>query len=124
VAALATTPAGACTGAHTLSGAILTKYLAAKGPSAYGLPTTDVVSVTGGAYAHFSGGRSIFWSSPTQAHLVYGPIRTKYAAVGYQKSCLGFPTSDRLSITGGFRNNFTGGNIIYRTKTKKAVVTC
>ena len=112
------------TGARSLSGAILAKYLAAGGPGGYGLPTTDVVNVTGGSYAHFSGGRSIFWSSATQAHLVYGPIRTKYAALGYQKSCLRFPTTDRLSITGGYRNNFTGGNITYRTATGKATSSC
>ena len=88
------------------------------------MPSTDVVSVTGGSYAHFSGGRSIFWSAATGAHLVYGPIRTTYAAMGYQKSCLKFPTSDRYSITGGYRNNFTGGNIIYKTATGKAVSSC
>ena len=112
------------TGARVLTGPILTKYLAAGGPASYGIPTTDVVTVTGGSYAHFTGTRSIFWSTPTQAHLVYGPIRTKYASLGYQRSCLGFPTSDRLTVSGGFRNNFTGGNIVYRTSTKKATVTC
>ena len=112
------------TGAHTLSGPILTKYLAAGGPAGYGLPTTDVVNVTGGSYAHFSGGRSIFWSSATQAHLVYGPIRTTYAALGYQRSCLRFPTTDRVTISGGYRNTFTGGNITYRTSTGRAVSSC
>ena len=53
------------TGARTLRGPILTKYLAAGGPGGYGLPTTDVVNVTGGAYTHFTGTRSIFWSAAT-----------------------------------------------------------
>jgi glucose/arabinose dehydrogenase len=112
------------TGAHTLRGPILTKYLAAGGPGGYGLPTTDVVNVSGGSYAHFSGGRSIFWSTSTQAHLVHGPIRTRYAALGYQRSCLGFPTTDRFSTATGFRNNFTGGSITHNTRTGAIVVTC
>ena len=112
------------TGARMLTGAILTKYLAAGGPSGYGLPTTDVMNVAGGAYTHFSGGRSIFWSTPTQAHLVYGPIRTRYAAIGDFRSCLGFPTTDRFATSRGFRNNFTGGNIVYVTATGRTVVTC
>jgi glucose/arabinose dehydrogenase len=111
---------------HEVHGPILTKYLAAGGPGGYGFPTTDVVPVTppAGSYAHFSGGRSIFWSSATKAHLVYGAIRTKYAGMGYQKSCLRFPTTDRFSITGGFRNRFTGGTITWQNKTQSAVAKC
>jgi uncharacterized protein with LGFP repeats len=112
------------TGAHTLRGPILSKYLAAGGPSGYGLPSTDVVKVSGGSYAHFTGGRSIFWSTPTAAHLVYGPIRTRYAALGYQRSCLGFPTTDRFATSVGHRNNFTGGYITYNTRTRTTTVRC
>ena len=112
------------TGAHTLKGAVLTKYLAHGGPSGYGLPTTDVMNVVGGGYTHFSGGRSIYWSPATQAHLVYGPILTKYASVGYFRSCLRFPTTDRFASPRGFRNDFTGGNIVYITKTRRTVATC
>jgi glucose/arabinose dehydrogenase len=111
-------------GAHTVKGPVLTKYLAAGGPGGYGMPTTDVVSVTGGSYTHFTGGRSIFWSTPTKAHLVYGPIRTRYAALGYQTSCLRFPTSDRLTTATGYRTNFTGGYITYNTSTKQTVNRC
>jgi hypothetical protein len=111
-------------GAHALTGAILTKYLAVGGPSKYGLPTTDVVNVTGGSYAHFSGNRSIFWSTATLAHLVSGTIRTKYAALGYQNSCLRFPTTDRVTTSTGYRNSFTGGTITYRTSTNTTVSSC
>jgi uncharacterized protein with LGFP repeats len=82
------------------------------------------VTAPAGSYAHFTGGRSIFWSSATKAHLVYGAIRTKYAGMGYQKSCLRFPTTDRFSITGGFRNRFTGGTITWQNKTQSAVAKC
>ncbi len=112
------------TGAHTLKGAVLTKYLAHRGPSGYGLPMTDVMNVVGGAYTHFSGARSIFWSPATAAHLVYGPILTKYASVGYFRSCLRFPTTDRFASPRGYRNDFTGGSIVYVTKTRQTVATC
>jgi uncharacterized protein with LGFP repeats len=103
------------TGAHFSRGVLLTKYLAAGGPDQYGLPVTDDTKITGGWYANFSGGRSIYWSSATDAHLVYGAILHKYASMGYQSSCLGFPTTDEYSITGGRQNRFVGGTITYLT---------
>ena len=112
------------TGAHLLTGPILTKYLATGGATSYGLPSTDVTTVTGGSYAHFTGTRSIFWSAATQAHLVFGPIRTRYANAGYQRSCLRFPTSDRLTTTTGYRNTFTGGTITLVTRTGSTTLTC
>lgn len=111
-------------GAKALRGPVLSKYLATGGPASSGLPSTDTVTVTGGTYAHFSGNRSIFWSPATLAHLVKGTIRTKYAAMDYQKSCLGFPTTDRYAITGGYRNRFTGGSITYLTKTRTTTAKC
>jgi hypothetical protein len=33
--------------------------------------------------------------------------------MGYQSSCLGFPTTDEYSIAGGRRNEFVGGTITY-----------
>ncbi|WP_270889968.1 PQQ-dependent sugar dehydrogenase [Pedococcus sp. 5OH_020] len=111
------------TGTHFSHGVLLTKYLAAGGPSGYGLPTTDDTKITGGWKASFSGGRSIYWSSTTGTHLVYGAILRKYASLGYQTSCLGFPTTDEYSITGGRRNRFLSGSITYlyglRTTTAK-----
>ena len=101
------------TKAHFSRGVLLTKYLAAGGPSGYGLPMTDDTKITGGWKATFSGGRSIYFSSATDAHLVYGSILRKYASMGYQASCLGFPTTDEYSITGGRRNRFVGGTITY-----------
>ncbi len=83
------------------------------GPNAYGLPVTDDTRTSGGWYANFSGGRSIYWSSTADAHLVYGAILRKYASMGYQSSCLGFPTTDEYNITDGRRNRFVGGSITH-----------
>jgi uncharacterized protein with LGFP repeats/glucose/arabinose dehydrogenase len=112
------------TGARLVSGSILSKYLATGGPDRYGLPTTDVTAVTGGAYAHFTGGRSIFYSGTTGAHLVYGGIRTRYASMGYQRSCLGFPTTDEYAISDGRRNLFAHGSITYRSSTHTTTASC
>ena len=112
------------TGAHTLSGPVLTKYLSARGPAGYGLPWTDVVGVRGGSYAHFSYARSIFSSRRHGTHLVYGPIRQRYAAKGYQRSCLGFPRSDQYAVRGGVRNLFAKGVITYSTRTHVAKAKC
>ena len=112
------------TGAHWVQGALLAKYLAAGGPARYGLPTTDNSKVTGGYYVHFTGGRSIFWSARTGSHLVYGAIRRKYASMGFQRSCLGFPTTDEYAIPGGRRNRFVGGAITYRSSNHATTSSC
>ena len=117
-------PRSTCVTTRLQTPVVDAKYLAHGGPSRYGLPTTDVMNVVGGAYTHFSGARSIFWSPTTKAHLVYGPILTKYASVGYFRSCLRFPTTDRFASPRGFRNDFTGGHIVYVTRTRRAVATC
>jgi uncharacterized protein with LGFP repeats len=114
----------AATGARLVNGYILTKYLAAGGPDRYGLPTTDVSAATGGWYAHFTGGRSIFYSGTTGTHLVYGGIREKYASMGYQTSCLGFPTTDEYAISDGRRNLFAHGSITYRYSTNTTTSSC
>ncbi len=112
------------TGAHALTGSVLAKYLSARGPAGYGLPWTDTVGVRGGSYAHFSYARSIFSSARHGTHLVYGPIRQRYAAKGYQRSCLGFPRSDQYAVRGGVRNLFAGGSITYSTSTHVARAKC
>ena len=103
----------ATTGAHVSRGAVLRRYLSAGGPDGYGFPETDTKAIGRGSYAHFTGGRSIFFSPATGVHLVDGRIRRKYAAMGYQRSCLGLPTSDAFGVTGGRRSRFAGGTITY-----------
>ena len=110
--------------ARVVRAPILAKYFAAGGPSKYGFPSSDVTAVTGGYYSHFTGRRSIFWSAAKGAHLVYGSIRTKYAAMGYQRSCLGFPTTDRYKIRGGVRNRFVGGHVTYLYKNHSTTARC
>ncbi len=60
-----------------------------------GYPLTDELTTPDGIgrYNHFQGG-SIYWSPSTGAHCVYGAIRDKWAALGWERSWLGYPTSD------------------------------
>ncbi|NIH83792.1 uncharacterized protein with LGFP repeats [Amycolatopsis granulosa] len=61
-----------------------------------------------GRYNHFSlaAGASVYWTPSTGAHAVQGAIRDKWAALGWETSALGYPTSDEYGVTGGRRNNF------------------
>ncbi|MCW2866737.1 MAG: Glucose/sorbosone dehydrogenase, partial [Marmoricola sp.] len=115
---------GPTSGAHSLRGPLLSAYLASGGPATGGLPTSDVVTVRGGARAHFTGSRSIMWSARTGAHVVRGVIRSRYAALGWQRSCLGFPTGEQHSVTRGLRQWFTGGSLTWVRRTGRVSAAC
>ncbi|NUK23443.1 FG-GAP-like repeat-containing protein [Streptomyces lunaelactis] len=107
------------TGTFATQGNIYAKYRALGGPAALGFPTTDVRS-TGTKPGNFqkfrfrnqtadSGG--IWWSSTTGAWSVRNDNYTKWAALAYENSSLGFPTSDEYPVTGGLRSDFENGYI-------------
>lgn len=101
-------------GAHAVYGAILAEYLRFGGPtSTLGYPITDESAAVGGRYNHFSraGGASIYWSSGTGAHAIYGAIRSRWASLGWERSRLGFPTTNEYGYPGGRRNEFQHGTI-------------
>jgi LGFP repeat len=74
-----------------------------------------------GRYRHYQGA-SIYWSPQTGAQLIYGLIRDKWAALGWEKSPLGYPTTDeRTAGSGkGRYNNFQNGTIIWKTGSAQA----
>ena len=67
-----------------------------------------------GYYRHFRNG-SIFWHPAAGAHEVHGPIRAKWAALGWERSVLGYPTGDQVPGSDaeqrGAYNTFQGGAI-------------
>lgn len=67
-----------------------------------------------GFYRHFRNG-SIFWHPAAGAHEVHGAIRAKWAALGWERSVLGYPTSDQTSGSDadqrGAYNTFQGGAV-------------
>ena len=70
-----------------------------------------------GRYIHYAGG-SIYWSPETGAHVIYGAIREKWAALGWETcSFLGYPATDECGTpdgTGRF-NHFEKEGSIYWT---------
>ena len=120
-AASAATFSSPATGTHHVIGSILDRYLALGGPSGrLGYPTTDerATPVPGGRFNHFQGG-SIYWTPATGAHQVGGAIRGVWAALGWEKGHLGFPTTDEKPTPrrhGAF-NHFQGGSIYWSPPT-------
>lgn len=109
--------------AHNLSGAILAKWTAQGGVTGrLKFPTTNI-SVTAdrrGYYCHFEGG-SIYWSSATGAHSVTGGIRTRWRALGAERSYLGYPRTDEFRTSAGTRQNYQHGYITWNRTTGKII---
>jgi hypothetical protein len=126
-------------GAHVLYGPIAAKYAGVGGPAAYGLPISDeadLPGVPGERVTYFQpaqGGRAIYWSAATGAHLVYGVVGAEYVATANERGMdglvvqklLGAPTSDEMNVPGvpGARmNTFQGGTIYFSGSTGAHVV--
>ncbi|WP_298180771.1 PQQ-dependent sugar dehydrogenase [Saccharomonospora sp.] len=115
------------TGTHEVHGPIAEKYLESGGHERFGPPTTDqVVTPDGrGRFNHFLGApytrtASVYWTPETGAHAVYGAIRRHWAALGWERSYLGYPTSSEYSVAGGRRNDFQGGYVEWRAASNRA----
>ncbi|NYI89298.1 glucose/arabinose dehydrogenase [Amycolatopsis endophytica] len=101
-------------GAHSIWGLIRTVWQQTgweAGPMGY--PATDeLVTPDGvGRYNHFDKAASIYFSPATGAHEIYGAIRARWSALGWETSYLGYPTSGEFAFDGGRRNNFQWGYI-------------
>jgi len=112
------TPAG---GALEIQGAIRTLWAATgweRGPLGY--PTTDETTTPDqlGRYNHFTGsGGSIYWTPGTGAHEVHGAIAARWAALGWERSPLGYPTSNEYTVTGGRASTFVHGTVTWNAAT-------
>jgi uncharacterized protein with LGFP repeats len=107
------------TQAHEVHGLIHAKW-AAKGyeRSLVGFPVTDEVALPNGtgAYNHFERG-SIYWKAgTTQAFMVVGLIKDKWAEKGYETGPLGFPIQDDAPAADGVGafSNFENGTIFWK----------
>jgi hypothetical protein len=106
------------TKAWSVMGSIRAKWAATGwelGPAGYPI-TDEAVSPDGvGRYNHFSrgDGASIYWTSGTGANAVYGLIRQKWASLGWETGRLRYPVTDEYAVSGGRRNDFSGGTVTY-----------
>lgn len=102
--------------AFEIHGAIYQKWLALGGIG-FGLPTTDESTTPDGIgrYNHFNGNAaSIYWTPGTGAQALYGDIHAKWASLGWERSYLGYPTSDEVDFPeGGRANSFQNGGIYW-----------
>ena len=116
-----------CLGAFVVWGLIGELWLRL-GREQFGYPITDE-QPTGdylhrGRYNHFRAlhlpkhpESSIFCSDGTGTHAIYGAIRDRWAALGWERSKLGFPKSEEYPVRVGNtkyrRSDFEGGYIIW-----------
>ncbi|HZQ48558.1 MAG TPA: hypothetical protein VFC07_16190, partial [Verrucomicrobiae bacterium] len=116
-------------GAWSIHGAIRAHWQALGWEtSILGYPVTDETGTPDGVgrFNHFENPRinnqagSIYWTPSTGSWEVHGPIRTYWANAGWERSSLGYPTSDQFTVSGStnlVRNNFQHGTITLNTTT-------
>ncbi|MGY1841151.1 MULTISPECIES: LGFP repeat-containing protein [unclassified Modestobacter] len=87
-----------------------------------GFPLTDETGTPDGVgrFNHFEGG-SVYWTPGTGAHQIEGAIRDRWAALGWERSYLGYPTSDEYPVPGGRRSDFQGGSLTWNAATGEVV---
>lgn len=104
--------------AFEIHGAIYQKWVMLGG-IAFGVPCTDETATPDGVgrYNHFNNNTaSIYWTPDTGANAVYGAIRVKWAALGWER-LLGYPLNDETGASDGVGryNHFSNGGSIYWT---------
>ena len=109
------------TGAREVHGAIRARWSGIGWERSFlGYPLTDETTTPDGVgrYNHFQGG-SIYWTPTTGAHEVHGAIRNLWASMGWERSFLGYPTSDELSTEDGIGrySEFQRGSIYWSVAT-------
>ncbi|QHA10202.1 hypothetical protein GQF42_44405 [Streptomyces broussonetiae] len=100
-----------------VGGAILTKYNELGGEGGVlGCPTSGELTTPDGRgrYNTFDHG-SIYWTATTGAHPVWGAIRDKWGAIGWEAGKLGYPVDDELTNPDGQgkRQQFEGGTVYW-----------
>ncbi|HEU5473254.1 MAG TPA: GH25 family lysozyme [Actinophytocola sp.] len=103
------------TGAHEVRGSIYQLWRAFGAEwSFFGYPVTDETRSSDGvgSFSHFQRG-SIFYHPGLGVREVHGAIRDKYAALGWERSHLGYPTTNELRTPDGIGayNLFQQGSI-------------
>jgi hypothetical protein len=108
------------TGAHAVYGAIRAAWAATgweNGPLGYPVTSERGTPDGVGRFNHFSNGGSVYWTPTTGAHPVYGAIRARWAALGWERGYLGYPTSGEFAVPEGRRSNLRGGYITWMPRT-------
>jgi uncharacterized protein with LGFP repeats len=114
-------------GARSIHGAILDKW-ASMGweRSVLGYPVTDEIGTPDGIgrFNFFSGHGSIYWTARTGAWSIHGAILDKWASMGWEGSCLGYPIGDEFAIPSGRQSNLQHGFVTYSFSSGRATSSC
>ncbi|TKJ28116.1 hypothetical protein [Blastococcus sp. CCUG 61487] len=107
------------TGAHAVWGAILGRWGSLGWEAGQlGYPTTDelVTPDRVGRVQVFQRGL-VYWTPWTGAHAVWGAIQQRYAALGWERSAIAYPTTSEFATPDGRGryNTFSRGGAIYWT---------
>ncbi len=107
------------TGVREVHGGIAHAYRRLGAHVAYGVPLTDESTTPDGVgrFNHFTGGRSIYWTPTTGAHAIWGAVRERWKATGWELGPLGYPTTDESPTPDGVGrfNHFSKAGSIYWT---------
>ncbi|CAN1567401.1 LGFP [Mycobacteriaceae bacterium] len=112
------------TGAHAVTGAILSKYESEGGPTGdlgYPVGTESDGGVPNGRTSSFSAPDMpvIFWTPDTGAIVVRGAINAAWAELGGATGTLGVPTGAQTVSGDEVTQNFSGGEISWNQATGK-----
>lgn len=112
------------TGAHAVTGAILTKYESLGGPTGdLGLPTGPEADggVPNSRISSFSAPDkpTIFWTPDTGAIVVRGPLNAAWAKLGGATGALGAPTGEQTLKGDNVTQTFSGGELSWNQATKE-----
>jgi uncharacterized protein with LGFP repeats len=112
------------TGASEVRGAIRGRWDRLGGVGGVlGYPVTNETGTPDGRgrFNHFERG-SVYWSPTSGAHDVRGAIRGQWAALGWERSRLGYPVSGEYAVPGGQRSDFQGGSVFWDRRTGRTSV--
>ena len=114
-------------GAHQIGGAIRDRWAALGWESGVlGFPTTNELPTPDGVgRANGFQRGSVYWTARTGAHQIGGAIRDRWAALGWEKSVLGYPVTDELRTPDGVGrvNHFQNGSVYWSPRTGAHQVT-
>ncbi|MGD7705815.1 LGFP repeat-containing protein [Microlunatus sp. Y2014] len=103
------------TGAHYIGGPFKQRWDELGGAMGYPATQINCGLMGAGCYQHYTLSSSIYYSTDTGAKTIRGSIRNKWASLGWERSSLGYPSTDENCglVRGGCYNHFENSGSIY-----------
>nr|WP_243850773.1 hypothetical protein [Modestobacter marinus] len=112
------------TGARTVTGVVRDRWAAGGSERGLGYPVSDTFCglVGGGCFQWFQGGSLYSATAGGSAHVVFGAIRDRWGASGWEVGALGYPVADEHGTRGGSVQRFQRGAVYWSPATGARVV--